>query len=476
MIPCVPHAVEFPFPVAAAFARERSGPPALGDACRWFMRPARAANSILKQKVALLFHHLAPGWPDVTIWGMLGSNVLLFPDFGDDFLHSVKTNALYAKQMTSPLVILTLEEERLIAEGIVTARGLPQASNDQIARALSYLEFVIRAQTTVRLLVAENVLHAPSISGLRSGLLKLRESLPVGRKQSYDVETENVLAKFKTADLVLSDIIRRAHKEMHPSVLDFMAGLVASFADAPATVDDFEAGKYPMEMMFSTLGHRSSSLLDGQIVPLFGMMLALAALHFEAGGTPVVWNQASLRDAVWAVHRIISGADGQVPPPIDAEGILGTTIVKSYLPAVYDLPIEEILAFRSKYEGDLDAFRSAVSELAINIDVTKSGPDIQRQAKDIVRSKVNPAVRDLNSKLKIARLDALQKIGKSWQSLASLTFSSTIAVLAGAHLDTIALAGLAGTVGQALLDSAIEKRKIMHSSQWTALVRFENLG
>jgi hypothetical protein len=138
------------------------------------------------------------------------------------------------------------------------------------------------------------------------------------------------------------------------------------------------------------------------------------------------------------------------------------------------LPIDEILGFRLKHEGELDAFRSAVSELATTIDITKSVREVQRQAQDIVRSKVNPAVRELNAKIKIARLDALQKIGKSWQSLASLTFSSTIAALAGAPLDVSALSGLVGTVVQALIDGAIEKRKIMHSSQWAALVRFND--
>ena len=160
---------------------------------------------------------------------------------------------------------------------------------------------------------------------------------------------------------------------------------------------------------------------------------------------------------------------------VDAEGILGTTIVQAYLPAVHDLPVEEILEFRTKHEAELDAFRSGVSELCVSIDVTQPVRDIERQSRDLVRAKVDPAVRDLRAKLKLARLDALQKIGKSWQSLASLTFSSTIAVLAGAPLDATPFVGLAGVLGQALLAGEIESHKIRNSSQWAALLRFDEL-
>ncbi len=408
---------------------------------------------------------------------MLGSNVLWFPDFGDPFLHSLKANALYANQVTSSMLVLSADHERWLKEALIIVRNQPEDSLVPVERALTYLEFVLQAQPIVRPLVEANVLRAPDPIGLLSGLKTIREIISV-RKIEPDVNTDRNLGKFKTADPLFTGAIRQARRDLSPSLLDLLTTFLVVLG--LPKLEDLQAGKFPAEtavaMLSAVLSTRDGPR-EEDAVALFGAFLTVAAANFEAAGTPIVWSQASLRDALWAAHRILtsSGDEAQGTPAIDTEDLLGTTIVETYLPIVHDLPIEDILAFRSKHEGELEAFRSAVSELSTSIDITKSPSDLKRQSLDIVRSKVNPAVRDLRAKIKIARLDALQKLGKSWQSVASLTFSSTIAALAGAPLHMSALAGLVGTVSQALIDGAIEKRKIMHSSQWAALVRFDDL-
>jgi hypothetical protein len=411
---------------------------------------------------------------------MLGTNVFVFPDFGDAFLSSVKANALYAKQIASPVLVLTTEEEawasnalsRLREQALTPGESVPE----HIRRAEMYSEFILRAQPIVRPLVEAGILRAPDPSSVRAALARIKETALSLRPHS-NADTVRTLEQFKAADPAFINLIRQARREMPPNFLDILPFFLVNEEYKP-TLEDFLAGKCPIEEALLTVCLRGQEKeLEDATIPLFGMMLALFAASFESSGIPIVWSQPVLRDGLWAVHRILSSSkcDPRGALKIDAEGILSTILVNTYLPAVHDLPIEEIMTFRTKYESELDGFRSAVSELAASIDVTQSVRDIERQARDTVRLKISPAVRDLRARIKIARLDALQKIGRSWQSLASLTFSSTIAVLAGAPLDISAFAGLVGTLGQALMEGGIERRKIVHSSQWAALIRFDEL-
>jgi hypothetical protein len=158
------------------------------------------------------------------------------------------------------------------------------------------------------------------------------------------------IAQFKAADPALIDIIRRAHRDMSPSLLDALPFFLMHGQDVQPTKEDFLAGKFPMERMFMMLSHCDGQSDELTVKP-FGLMLTLFAAKCESGGVPVVWSQSLLRDAFWAVCRILSssGGDPDGAPAIDGAGILGTTIVETYLPIVHDLSIEDILNFRSKH-------------------------------------------------------------------------------------------------------------------------------
>ena len=41
--------------------------------------------------------------------------------------------------------------------------------------------------------------------------------------------------------------------------------------------------------------------------------------------------------------------------------------------------------------------------------------------------------------------------------------------------DVSAVVGLLGAIGQAFFDAEIEKRKLLHASQWSALIRLDTL-
>lgn len=409
---------------------------------------------------------------------MLGNHVFLFPDYGDAFLRSLKANALYARQVTSSVLLLTAESEAWASSLVERAKGAtpPDSIPDNIRRPLSYLEFVLRAQPTVRPLCQAGILRAPYLNSVQSALVNLKNTILTGQSEC-GAETVQAMDRLKAGDPGLIDLIRQARRERCPSLLDLLPVLVAMQPGDKPTLDDFDPRKYPLEVGF-TLLLLQECVQGTMIVPMFGFVLASAAAAFESSGVPVVWSQPIFRDGVWAAQRILSSSscDPQGVQRADAEGVLGTTIVETYLPAVHDLPVEEILDFRTKHEAELNAFRSGVSELCTSIDVTQPARDIERQSRDLVRAKVEPAVRDLRARLKIARLEALQKIGQSWQSLAGPTFSASIAVLAGAPLDVTPFVLLAGAFGQALFAGEIESRKIRHSSQWSALLRFDELS
>lgn len=402
---------------------------------------------------------------------MLGSKVVLFPDYGDGFVRSLKTNALYAKEVTSPLAVLTSDEEQKFREVLKHANELDLPSSEPIRRLLLYVESLLAAQSVVRPLVKASILSAPSFDALRASIVAIAERAATQKSTSTALDTP--LRGFWAADAGLIDVVRRAHRAMPPSLIDAMPLFLIGDSGEFVPPDPKEISKYPIQSAVFTLAQRSGEF-DSMALPLFGFGLAILAAEFEALGTPIVWTEPLLRDALWAIHRIIVA--GQTERlSIDAESLLGTTILETYLPVVDDLPIDEILTFRSKHEAELEGFRSGVSELSTSIDLTKPVREIERQAQDLVRSKVNPAIRDLKAKLKISRLDALQKIGKSWKSMAGLTFSATIAALAGAPIDLVGVAGLIGSLGLTLVDRKIEKRKILHASQWAAVLRLSEL-
>ena len=92
---------------------------------------------------------------------MLGSEVVIFPDCGESFRRSLKTNALYAKRVFSSLPVLPDEIIPGLAEGIQSMRQSDPGDPALVAsknRSLEYLDFVLREQPTVRLVVEAGVL------------------------------------------------------------------------------------------------------------------------------------------------------------------------------------------------------------------------------------------------------------------------------------------------------------------------------
>jgi hypothetical protein len=210
---------------------------------------------------------------------------------------------------------------------------------------------------------------------------------------------------------------------------------------------------------------------------LFGAEMSLLLANAEQLGVGLSTWSEDFQEAAWAVRKILLRRARAPVNVLDRRGVetrLGQVILETYLPTVEDLPLEEILEIRRRRSPELAAFRSGVREIAAQIDPAKPPKDLGLALHDIMSIKVDPAIRNLKAAMYSARLDALKKLGQSWESLAKITVPAALAFAAGAHLDVAALAGVAGAISSTLIDGVVERKKLLHGSQWGVLVKLQD--
>ena len=95
---------------------------------------------------------------------MLGEHVVIFPDYGQAFVRSLKTNVLYAKRVTSSILLLPDDLIPLLSEGLESARQSAKETDiAAINRSVAYLDFILGQQQSLRPLVDAGVLSAPDL-------------------------------------------------------------------------------------------------------------------------------------------------------------------------------------------------------------------------------------------------------------------------------------------------------------------------
>jgi hypothetical protein len=176
-------------------------------------------------------------------------------------------------------------------------------------------------------------------------------------------------------------------------------------------------------------------------------------------------------------------AEQSLPPeqrrsmPIRRQAVaqLGNVVLENEIPMLDDLPLDEILAIREKYQPEVIAFQYGLRELAAQIDVTKTPLDMELQASDLAAARVVPAIRDLQNSMRGARLEALKKIGLSWESLAGATVPIVMSYAAGAPTDIKGAVSVLGGIFGPLIAGEIERKRLLHASQWSVLLRLKRL-
>ena len=214
---------------------------------------------------------------------------------------------------------------------------------------------------------------------------------------------------------------------------------------------------------------------------LFALYLAAISWQSERSGIAVLCVSKLHQQAVWAARDLFGLADdGNVIAErrlIQAK--VGDTVIQRYLPDVDSMHFEDILELRTKCNDELTAFRIGLSEIAAQVDTTQPIERQRLQIEDVISTKVDPAVRNLEVALWSARADILKKVTPSWDSLARATVPFVISVAVGAPMNIqAALAAIGGFVAIAgpFIESEVDRRKLLHASQWTILLKLKKLG
>jgi hypothetical protein len=371
---------------------------------------------------------------------MIGSEILLYPDTGPEFLRALKLGVLYSKRVH----VLTLLDDTLLESYLADEQpkqippsqpklrandfgphvpilgvGVPVPST---ANALEYLRFVQENRADLSLLIGEGVLTSDFPQAFSFG------------------------GTFRADPKVL-----RALDRWPPSYWDFLQSL-------------------PLEAHQRAASFQGHLCFIASIAQQTGLGLATWSWDFQE----VLWN---------AVSQLAEGGPiSSEPLPLSSESAsqrrlvetgLAQVVLERYVPRVDDLPITEILELKRKYAAELERFHEAVRQLATHVDLAQAPAQVKGQIQDLVAREVDPAVSDLYVTLGGARLDFFKKLLGKEPIAAGI--GVVIAAVRGSPFDIAAALGTAGAAATAAFETAIDRRKALTASHWSILFRLKKL-
>ena len=384
---------------------------------------------------------------------MIGTPLLLFPDTGDGFLRTLRTAALYSDSVN----VLTLTDASF-ASILLDALGAPGDGESEIVRRLrEYFRFVHSNSSDMDMLVHEGVLKSV-ITEDHASWWTLSESRDLASARLRELDAAVV---DEAAWQLLCDRAGEAFDSEGSCLadLDTMAA-ICSFVEHPDADVDVRSG----ETQEKILHH------------MFLRYLMQVAAASELLGAPTLSWSPRFQQAMLAARRVFATSDGPTST-IDrgaAAAQIAHQILERHLPRVDELPMDELLALRSKRKDELDSLRIAIRQLATEVDVTAPPDSIALQVEDLVASRVDPAVDDVRRAVETSRLEIFKRLGRSAGSISGATFTVAVAVAAGAPLNTSAAIGALGGALGVMLEGELEKSRIRKASQWSLLYRLSN--
>jgi hypothetical protein len=398
---------------------------------------------------------------------MLSSDVILFPDSGPEFLRTLKTAVLYADRVHTCRFELPISLEQLrelatkIDQGLQLQGVVPELVSSQVRRSLAFLQFILETEEQIALLAATGILPRPRWPVVLEAVRKPSQS---PSPFQYDMPT--IFARLTDDRDKVTIALKRGLLEYPPGILDLLP-MVLVLLHAQRIIGD----EYVVGIAFF-------SEPPGRLFVL-AVVLASLSISAETFGSVLLSDSPVFQAAIWAARDLLN-----VCPTGDAVADrkaittrMGKVAVERNLPRADDLQLEQLLEIRTKYRPELEAFRSALAELATQIDPAQPLDKINLQIQDLVTTKVDPEIHTLRSALRIARINALKKMGPSLVSLAKRTVTATIAVAAGAPLDIVAAAtlmsslGPIGSMATQVFEGEVERKKLRCASQWSVLLR-----
>lgn len=415
---------------------------------------------------------------------MLGANVLLFPDTGADFLRSLRFFVLHSTgvQIYQDLDVNRAPEVLAMLDEVEHMRELQGGRrNSAVARSMSrlreYFTFTLQNSRDLLMLQREGLL----LTGAKADV-----SIPEEALEKLPSQIEAIVRD--GSERLLADL-DKAHHACPPSAFDLkslrMLSLVREGLKGgwPSTGedDDISEADFPpalkksleLGVMFAFWEWDAGEAFSWQH-PFVPYVLS-SIFAAEAGGLLLSTWLPQLRSALPWIRQYL--AQVPVSPQLDSRQRftqhLEKVVVRKYFAGMDDLPFTEILEIRRKRYAELNALWVTLAEIAAQIDPEEDSDRVNLHVHDLVATKVDPAVEDLRRAVAAARLDALKKLGQSWESLAKATVPATLAFAAGAPLDISAIVGSAGALAGALYEGALERKKLKSASQWSILLELE---
>src|ERR1044071_567894 len=379
---------------------------------------------------------------------MVGSDVLVFPDTGPDFIRAVRMASLYANRVASLTLFLEHADAVKLADAFSDTHPTHPIGYRRLQQYFAFLARDLREIDTLR---REGVMFTLSLDH------KDFDTGQRARKEAYRLIRQR-FASDSDQDLTFP--------------LPLRARIERAFSDAPAAYSDLDLlgpAIYALER-----NENAPLLHDQELVCRlsFCAYLLMVTAFAEANGmTPMSWSRRC-RDALWECRRHFDADDAFVPQARQiAEARIAQAIMTRYLPAVDDLNVDQIVRIREHRKAELEQFRSAIGEIAVLIDITRPIGELDLQVRDLLASRVDPSLRALRSAIKSSRLDVLLKSGKSAFTAAAAAVPATIAYAAGASLDTNILLALVGASAGTAFSMMAEREKLLNASQWGFLIR-----
>jgi len=374
---------------------------------------------------------------------MLGSDILLFPDTGDEFIRALKTSVLYSRRTFAYTNVLSPyvsgSQEVILMHSLMKRAQEMEMGPGPKRRFVEYAAFVATHNSDLVMLQKEGVLEYPG-DRASEALQKLAPS---------DLERVREIAErlMNSTDPMVSPILK-AYECQVPTLMDFIGAEIGAWSD-------------PEWMRYW----------------FFTLYLASLSVIAERMGIALISWSSPFQDAVWAARTLLLTGEESGLSAVGrraAEARLGTIALERYLPISEDLPFQEILEIRQKRDAELEAFRIGIRELATQIDPTHPPENVELAIHDIVASKIDPAVRNLQAAVYSSRLDVIKKLGQSWNSLATATVPFVLSFAAGAPLSVSAAIALLGPIASSLIEAEVDRRKLLHASQWSILLTLKN--
>jgi hypothetical protein len=402
---------------------------------------------------------------------LIGSDIFLFPETGPDFVRALKTAVLYSDRVHIATMAPFVPEQQL-RDGMEHFPDLPD-----MGRSREYFQFLCDAHSDLSLLAGEGVVVMPDYVNFFSSEAASAPAV---------VDASNSLVsgfeRLASQNDPLIKPLRRAFDIWPPSLVDLMP-ILAVLAHPSGFLDTMQISKSfgSIREVFYWAGWLTfvvtrSAPSEARIAFYAGMLASLATIFESRGIAPITFSPV-FQNAHWAAREAFA-----LEPDLavqdtrrTAQARLAQVAFERHLPMVDDLPTEEILEIRRKRRPELERLQSSLAELATKVDPTGPHATIDLQIHDLVAGKVDPAVRDLDSALYSARMEALKKIGQSMESLAGAVIPLVMSVAVGAHTDVKGPASVLGGILGPLIGGEIERHRILNASQWSILLRLKKL-